>query len=257
MLALLLKRTFASSELLLRANLLSDNAGARYKFRKVGRGRASGKGKTSGRGHKGQKAREGLGPHPKFEGGQTPITTRIPKWGMNRTFFKQPLEPLNFSRLYYYINKGRIDTNKPINLQGLFEAGIFSSIKYGVKLLGGGEGIIDRPLHFEVTDASQKAINAVKEKGGSVTLMFRTPKQVEFAVKPYKFELPMRDFAMPPPNMAIKWKRREKSGAILKYLRPDWLKDYKEPQVPKIPKFIRKPKPPVWRKIDYGIKIVN
>ena len=37
--------------------------------------------KTCGRGHKGQKAKPGGGPHVRFEGGQTPIQKRLPKYG--------------------------------------------------------------------------------------------------------------------------------------------------------------------------------
>lgn len=253
MLSLLLRRGAAST--LLAPNLLHDNDGARYKYKKLGRGRASGKGKTSTRGHKGQNAREGGGVAPYFEGGQTSIVTRIPKWGFNRTAFKDHFDTLNFSQLYYFIQKGRIDTNSPIKLQDIFEAGIISSIKSGVKLLARGVNLIDRPLHIEVTDASQAAIDAVKAKGGSVTLVYKTPKQVEYSLKPYKFDLPISEYAMPPPKEAIKWKRMEGNGAILKYIKPKWLESFVEPVVPPIPHFKRKPKPIVVRKIDYNIKI--
>lgn len=37
--------------------------------------------KFSGRGMKGHKARSGGGVHVRFEGGQTPITRRLPKYG--------------------------------------------------------------------------------------------------------------------------------------------------------------------------------
>lgn len=37
--------------------------------------------KTSARGHKGQLSRSGGSAHPRFEGGQTPITKRLPKYG--------------------------------------------------------------------------------------------------------------------------------------------------------------------------------
>lgn len=54
--------------------------------KRLGRGPGSGKGKTSGKGHKGIKARAGHhgpgGGKPHFEGGQMPMTRRIPKRGM-------------------------------------------------------------------------------------------------------------------------------------------------------------------------------
>lgn len=57
------------------------------KFRKLkkrlGRGISSNLGKTSGRGHKGQKSRSGSLGNFLFEGGQTPLYRRLPKWGFN------------------------------------------------------------------------------------------------------------------------------------------------------------------------------
>ena len=49
--------------------------------KRLGRGIGSGLGKTSGKGHKGAKARSGGGKRPGFEGGQMPLTRRIPKRG--------------------------------------------------------------------------------------------------------------------------------------------------------------------------------
>lgn len=53
------------------------------KKHRVGRGIGSGWGKTCGRGHKGQKARSGGSVAAGFEGGQTPINIRLPKFGFN------------------------------------------------------------------------------------------------------------------------------------------------------------------------------
>ncbi len=49
--------------------------------KRLGRGVGSGKGKTAGRGHKGQNSRAGSKVQPGFEGGQTPLYRRIPKYG--------------------------------------------------------------------------------------------------------------------------------------------------------------------------------
>jgi len=64
----------------------SDNA----KRKRVGRGPGSGKGKTCGRGHKGAGARSGSKTKRGFEGGQTPLNRRLPKFGFtsrNREVF--------------------------------------------------------------------------------------------------------------------------------------------------------------------------
>lgn len=46
--------------------------------KRVGRGLSSGQGKTAGRGTKGQKSRSGFNIPRKFEGGQTPLSMRLP-----------------------------------------------------------------------------------------------------------------------------------------------------------------------------------
>jgi large subunit ribosomal protein L15 len=71
---------------------LAPAPGSHRDRKRLGRGPGSGKGKTSGKGHKGIKARAGHhgpgGGKPHFEGGQMPMTRRIPKRGMGA-----PLEP--------------------------------------------------------------------------------------------------------------------------------------------------------------------
>lgn len=46
--------------------------------KRVGRGLSAGQGKTAGRGYKGQKSRSGFNIPRKFEGGQTPLSMRLP-----------------------------------------------------------------------------------------------------------------------------------------------------------------------------------
>src|SRR5271156_6220169 len=57
---------------------LRENAGARPKRTRVGRGHGSGMVKTGGEGGKGQTVRSGGGKGPAFEGGQTPWARRLP-----------------------------------------------------------------------------------------------------------------------------------------------------------------------------------
>lgn len=58
------------------------------KKKRVGRGSGSGLGKTSARGHKGQRARSGYSKKLLFEGGQTPLYKRLPKFGFKNTHKK-------------------------------------------------------------------------------------------------------------------------------------------------------------------------
>src|SRR5499426_4036816 len=69
---------------------LTPAPGSTKNRKRLGRGPGSGTGKTSGKGHKGIKARAGHhgpgGGKPAFEGGQMPITRRLPKRGFTNPF---------------------------------------------------------------------------------------------------------------------------------------------------------------------------
>src|SRR6187455_1626587 len=69
---------------------LAAAPGSHRNRKRLGRGPGSGTGKTSGKGHKGIKARAGHhgpgGGKPHFEGGQMPITRRLPKRGFTNPF---------------------------------------------------------------------------------------------------------------------------------------------------------------------------
>ena len=69
---------------------LARTPGSHRNRKRIGRGPGSGTGKTSGKGHKGIKARSGHHGHggnkPHFEGGQMPLTRRVPKRGFTNPF---------------------------------------------------------------------------------------------------------------------------------------------------------------------------
>jgi len=73
---------------------LKPARGSHRDRKRLGRGPGSGTGKTAGKGHKGSKARTGHGGpgggKPGFEGGQMPLTRRIPKRGFTSPFREEP-----------------------------------------------------------------------------------------------------------------------------------------------------------------------
>ena len=111
---------------------LSPVPGSNPKAYRKGRGNGSGNGKTAGRGQKGQWARSGGGVRVGFEGGQMPLARRIPKRGFNNIFAK-PFESINVSALDKFSDGDVVDA------KALLDAGILSSCRYGVKILGNGE----------------------------------------------------------------------------------------------------------------------
>ena len=151
-------------------NDLRDNPGARLKSKRLGRGIGSGKGKTSGKGVKGQKAREGVALNG-FEGGQLPIYRRLPKRGFHNHFRKE-YAPVNLGALDAAISSGRINGSQPITEATLYAAGLASSDKDGIRLLG--DGLISRAVNITVSGASATAKAAVEQAGGSLTTTVAT-----------------------------------------------------------------------------------
>jgi large subunit ribosomal protein L15 len=146
---------------------IADNAGARKKRMRVGRGIGSGKGKTSGRGGKGQTARSGVRIKG-FEGGQMPLHRRLPKRGFNNVFRIEFAE-INLDRLQEAIDAKHVDVKETVNAESLVKAGVLRRSKGGVRLLGRGE--LKAKLNIEVHGASKSAIAAVEKAGGTIKIL--------------------------------------------------------------------------------------
>jgi large subunit ribosomal protein L15 len=136
--------------------------GSHRERKRLGRGPGSGKGKTSGKGHKGMKARAGHhgpgGGKPHFEGGQMPMTRRIPKRGFTNPFRVES----QVVRLD--------DLNKvagEVTPESLAEAGLVSRRKKGpVKLLANGK--IDQAVTVRGLKVSAGAREKIVAAGGRV-----------------------------------------------------------------------------------------
>jgi large subunit ribosomal protein L15 len=141
---------------------LKPIAGAMKARKRVGRGTGSGHGTTAGYGNKGQRSTSGGTKAKGFEGGQMPLTRRIPKRG-----FKNP-----FRKEYSLINVGDLTVFKgkeKVNIEDILQAGCIKKMKDGVKLLSDGE--IDFPIKISVHRASQKAIEKIQAQGGEVEVL--------------------------------------------------------------------------------------
>jgi large subunit ribosomal protein L15 len=150
----------------MKLNEISDNPGAHYRAKRVGRGIGSGKGKTSGRGGKGQTARSGVAING-FEGGQTPLHRRLPKRG-----FKAPFRPdfaiVNLGALQKAVDAGKLAKGDTVDAGKLVAAGVLRRSRDGVRLLAKGE--LNANLKIEVAGASAAAVAAVEKAGGSVVV---------------------------------------------------------------------------------------
>ena len=141
---------------------LSPAPGSTKNRKRLGRGPGSGTGKTSGKGHKGIKARAGHhgpgGGKPHFEGGQMPMTRRIPKRGFTNPFRVE----------YQVIGLGdlaRVPAGTEVTAESLREAGVVSR-KTPVKVLANGE--VTQAVTVRGLKMSAAARQKIEAAGGRV-----------------------------------------------------------------------------------------
>lgn len=157
----------------MKLNELNDNAGARKKRMRIGRGIGSGKGKTGGRGVKGQKSRSGVAIKG-FEGGQMPLYRRLPKRGFTN-LFRKSYAVVNLGRLQSAIDAGKLDSGATIDEAALSAAGLVGKPLDGVRILAKGE--LKAKVTLSVHSASAKAVEAIEAAGGSVTVKTAAPAE--------------------------------------------------------------------------------
>ena len=140
------------------------NAGSRKKRKRVGRGPGSGLGKTCGRGHKGAKSRSGFKNKRGFEGGQTPLKRRLPKFGFTNPN-RQTYQLINLDRLE---NLEQLTDGASLEMQQMLEMGLIRNTKTPVKLLG--RGSLTKKIKITVDKASRGAVESVTQAGGEVII---------------------------------------------------------------------------------------
>ncbi len=146
----------------MKLNELSPAKGATKNRKRVGRGTGSGLGKTSGRGHKGQKSRSGGNIPAWFEGGQLPLTRRLPIKGFtNHT--RCEYEVVNLSDLE------RSGLEGTVTIAVLRAAGIVTRSRMPVKVLAMGE--VTKALDLKVNAISAKAREKIEAAGGTIELV--------------------------------------------------------------------------------------
>ena len=130
--------------------------------KRLGRGTGSGLGKTSGKGHKGAKARSGGGKRPGFEGGQMPLTRRLPKRGFFNPF-RTEYVAINVDRLEMF------EDGMTITPVELIQYGIINKIEDGVKILGNGE--LTKKLTVQANKFTATAKEKIEAAGGKAEVI--------------------------------------------------------------------------------------
>ena len=147
----------------MRINTIQPAEGSKTSAKRLGRGIGSGLGKTSGKGHKGQWARSGGGVRPGFEGGQMPLTRRVPKRGFNNARFKTEYAVINLDDLNKF-NDGDVITPEILK-----EKGIVKKQLAGIKVLAFGE--LTKKVTVKAHRFSSKAVTKIENAGGTVEVI--------------------------------------------------------------------------------------
>jgi len=137
---------------------LRTNKGSTKNPKRVGRGKGSGHGQTSGKGHKGQTARSGGSIARGFEGGQTPMQRRLPKFGF-KNIFKTTYNIVSLDQLD--LLTGEV-TPEVLQAKGMAKRGL-------VKILANGK--ISKSLTVKAHKFSGKAKEAIEQAGGQIEVI--------------------------------------------------------------------------------------
>lgn len=127
--------------------------------KRVGRGHGSGLGGTSGKGDKGQKARAGGRVRWGFEGGQTPLMRRLPKFGFSNVPFRNEFDIINLDQLAKFEGEA---TPELFEKAGLLRVG-------RVKILGKGQ--LSKALTVKAHKFSESAKQAIEKAGGKAEVI--------------------------------------------------------------------------------------
>jgi len=141
-------------------------AGSTHRKKRIGRGIGSGTGKTAGRGHKGRGSRAGGNTPARYEGGQMPLSRRIPKRGFRRLQkneqARERFTEVNIGKLTGFVDGETIDPAVLVD-RGLARAG------RKIKVLGGGDLKIKLTVHAHAFSGSAR--EKIAAAGGSADLI--------------------------------------------------------------------------------------
>jgi large subunit ribosomal protein L15 len=143
---------------------LPGDRGKKQKKTRVGRGEGSGQGKTAGKGHKGQQARSGRAKGGAFEGGQTPLVRRIPKYGFKNTAFREPRAEVTLRQL-----DGKFEAGATVDPEALHAAGLVKKSVTRIKVIA--SGTLGKSLTVKCHGFSAGARAAIEAAGGTCEVL--------------------------------------------------------------------------------------
>lgn len=152
---------------MLKLNNLIPHCKSKKNKKRLGRGIGSGSGKTCGRGHKGQSSRSGKGINRGFEGGQTSIFRRLPKFGFISCHKKYKKE-ICFSNILNFTKK---NNKEHINLNILKKLKLINNKIKSVKIIISKNiniNDISFPIKLHGLKVSKKVRELIYSSGGEI-----------------------------------------------------------------------------------------
>jgi large subunit ribosomal protein L15 len=157
----------------MRLHDLRPAAGAAQERTRVGRGHGSGKGKTGGYGTKGQLARSGRAKPPYFEGGQLPLSRKLPYRRGFTNPFRVDYAEVNLRDLAAF-PAGATVTPDDLRARGLLRG---AAKKRPVKVLGTGDLAVRLTVRADRFSAAARA--KIEAAGGTAELLQPEPSPPE------------------------------------------------------------------------------
>ncbi|XP_065308469.1 large ribosomal subunit protein uL15m [Dermacentor albipictus] len=147
-----------------------------------------------------------------FEGGQTPFYLKIPMENYNeKHFLRRQYPPLSLKQLQLFIDLGRVDITRPIDLAALCNTKLYfldpRDRHFGVHLTSEGMDDFKAKVNIEVQHAREPVIAAIERNGGTITTAYFDIQSVTALMNPEKFfkegrPIPKRQL---PPEDAIRY----------------------------------------------------
>jgi large subunit ribosomal protein L15 len=154
-----------------RLNNLRPAPGSRHRKKRKGRGDAAGQGGSCGFGMRGQKSRSGRPSRPGFEGGQTPLYRRVPK------FTGRPMGP-GHTKTEYGLMKieflNGLEENSIVTFDSLLQAGLMTKQKRKLIKVTGGAELNVKGLTVKAHAFTSSAVAAIEGAGGKCVLVSPT-----------------------------------------------------------------------------------
>lgn len=143
---------------------LPGDPGRKQGRKRIGRGEGSGTGKTAGKGHKGAQARAGSAKGGGFEGGQTPLIRRIPKFGFKNTSFREPRAEVTLRQL-----ESKFEAGATVDPESLHKARLIKKSVRRVKVIA--SGTLNKKLTVKCHGFSAGAKAAIEAAGGTCEVL--------------------------------------------------------------------------------------